>query len=372
MKSIINRLFFSWILKLKKFLAPVLIVAFGIYLSSPIWRYKDFFRGNDLISNISSFVYYSDALHKFGKIPEWNYYLGLGLPTYADPLNSFFSPIIFIFFMVFNFYTATKLLLITSIICAGLSSYYLFRYFKISKTVSVLTSLTYMTSGYLAGRLVAGHLEKIIAYFLIPFFYYVFFSLINTKKIRYGILLGLIQSLFLLSASMYELYYSFLIESIYFLYIFIQVISRNSSYKELLNGFYLILVATIVFISTSFFKLVPMIQYSKDSARNVDPFLGSQTLISIFYSFFYPITNKISELPNALSSIPFRFWEYYAYIGPLPFFAIVYFLCSINRIKLKHKIFIIFTLFFLYMYSMIDSICQVPISLNGLSKSLFI
>lgn len=325
----------------------IIFICYFFVLVYPIFRYENFFRGNDLIANVGGFAYISEIITKYKQIPHWNFYIGTGLPTLSDPLNSYFNPLLFILYTFFEFVLATKILIGTLVFTSGISFYVLCRKFKINALVILLGSMTYMSSGYLVARLVAGHLEKLIAYSLIPILYYFIFSFREKykKSIVPSLWIGLIFGLLLLSGSIYELMFGFIILFFTYFYTFIQ--TRRDIKRIFIHALFVILSFSLV----AGWKLYPMVKYSQQLYKLSSPFDGSQNLLSILISFFIYVGSRF-DFGNVFVQNPYRWWESFAFVGPLPLFAAIYYFFYQKN---KYKVFILWLIAILCAYSMLGS-----------------
>lgn len=336
----------------KESISIIFIIIYSFIVLYPFLRYSTVFRGNDLIANVSGFVYLKEVLLNQAKFPQWNFYLGTGLPTMSDPLNSFFNPLIFSLFTIFDIVSATRYLIFIVFCFSGITLYFLIRSFKIIRIIALLSGLTYMSSGYLAARLVSGHLEKIIAYALIPIFYHALFLWKEDKKNYFApILLGVVFSLLVLSASIYELFYGLLIFAAFTIYIFIEDLVQKKG--NTLPHLYFLVISSLIFIILSAWKFIPMIIYSSTMQRQVSPLLGSQNLQSIIHNFFIFTDPSNQSLPNIVAIYPYRWWESISYIGPLPLLTLIYWIFSKKAFKYKLLMFILGSV--AVMFSAIDN-----------------
>lgn len=331
----------------KSIFYSLIFLGYFLILVYPVFRYDLFFRGNDLIANVGGFAYMSEIITKYRQIPHWNFYIGTGLPTLSDPLNSYFNPLIFILYTLFDFILATKILIGTLIFASGISFYFFCKKFRINSPMALLTSMTYMSSGYLVARLVAGHLEKLIAYALIPLLYYFIFSFIEDKKKNSisSLGVGFIFGLFLLSGSIYELLFGSIVLSFTYFYV---LVKNMNNFKKIMTHAISVL---LVFFLVAGWKLYPMMKYSQQLYKLSSPFEGSQNILSIIFSFFVFVGSKFN-FGNIFVKSPYRWWESFAFIGPLPLFtAIYYFFYQ----KDKNRLYILSLIVILCTYAMMGS-----------------
>ena len=130
---------------------------------------------------------------------SWWYQAGLGFPiTYNAGLYS--DQVMFSFFYIIGPVLASKLVLVLFLCLAAYSMFILCRFLKLDYMASLLAGVFYMFSPPVYSRLIAGHLNVVFGYALIPFYLYAVFSALKHKENFYlkvviaAILLSVISS----------------------------------------------------------------------------------------------------------------------------------------------------------------------------------
>lgn len=341
---------------LRKFEKELLILSsflISVILIYIIFDARALYFGNDLSGNTASFAYIKEALLVNHSFPLWNFYYGMGLPIAGDPLNAFYNPFVFIIFMLFNYSSALYALYFFVFLSSYISIYYLLKYFKINILFSLLLSLTYVVSGYLSARLVAGHLEKLLAYSAIPLFYLLIFSLLKKPSLLKSGLLSLIITYFIFSASIYEAFYSVIIIVSLIIILFINYILKGDLFKKAQIQYLIFSLIFVPFFSA--LKTFPMIITNANITRSYDPYLGSQNIFSIVYNFFFPYEKYFSLLKlDFYLRIPYMWWENFAFIGPLFTIGIIASLIFYKKIKNSIRT-LIYILIIIFSFSMINN-----------------
>jgi hypothetical protein len=108
---------------------------------------------NDAFSdNFPDKYFLSQALHA-GILPLWNPYMNFGFPIYADPGFAFWNPVTWLFACIgYNAYTLTIEVLLY-LYLAGILTFNLSRYLKLSGNVSLAVATMYMCSGFFTGSI---------------------------------------------------------------------------------------------------------------------------------------------------------------------------------------------------------------------------
>jgi hypothetical protein len=245
--------------------------------------------------------------------------MGTGIPIVNDPLTRFYNPLVFIPVLILPFVSAIKTVFFLCILLSGIFFLILSRYLKIEKLFGLLLSLTYMSSGFLIGRIVGGHFEWILAYPLIPLFYLVLLILLDKKNILWAGILSLIISLFILSGNIYVGFYSSMILLLIILFLIFKLFLKRAQIKGIVKQIFYLASCFVLFPLFTALKIIPVFELfqSATNNRNFDPFLGSQNIFSLVYNFFLPSQTLFKYL-NLTSFIatPYYWWESFAYIGP--------------------------------------------------------
>lgn len=297
--------------------------------------------------NVVNLVYIKQTLLEYGVFPEWNPFLNQGIPIVADPLNTFYNPVILLTFLLFPLFISIKLTYIITIFLSGLFFYLLLKHLDIEKYLSLLISFTFMSSGYLAARIYAGHLEKILSYPLAPLLLLSLLILLKNGGTKWAGIVALILSLFVFSGAIYETLYAFIVlVSIIVFYIGIFVVKRDRKYIAKVIS---LLTACVLFLFFSALKILPLIEISPYILHVSDPFRGSQTFISLLYNLFLPFKELylLFGIDDFNPNNPYFWWESYAFIGILPLICILlipYVIKKRSSMEFKTFLFLFFTI----------------------------
>lgn len=319
-------------------------------------------NANDLNGNIGGFGYVIQMLKRGEGFPTWNPYLFYGLPVIADPLNIIFSPFIFTPYMLFEYIFATKVALYLVFIFSSFAMYFLLKTINKDSLFNLLLSLTYSFAGYTAAQLVSGHIEKLIAYSLLPLLITSGIQLFTNKSRWSPFFNGLILLVIFLSGGIYEIFYYYLGVMTLFITCIILVLLQRVRIKVFLGIGLKVILATAVWLSIGAFKIVPMLESIGYIERSVDPYSGSLSLYQIAYSLFAPPIGSWFEKIESMS--PFFWWENAAYvgIGLLAVIVIVGIMAHKKGLDLKLKLNILIVMLLLISNFLYISIDILPIS----------
>ena len=336
-----------------------LILIIFLFYSVLIFRFllnSDYILwGNDLMSNTAYFVTIRESILNEHILPQWNYYSKLGNPIVGDPLNSIYNPLVFVIFLTFTYIPAIKLTYFIFILGSCIAMYLFSRYFSLNRLISIIIALTYASTGYLAARIIAGHLEKIIAYSLIPIFYLFLLKLYKEPSLFLSGIIALLISLLIFSASIYEVFYSLIILLTLIIWTLIKVIYKKETRQNIKIIKYLFLTILLIPLFSAM-KTFPMAEVSNVISRNYDPYLGSQNTFTIIYNFFVPSQELINffKLEKYFVS-PYFWWESLAFIGPIFILGIAFTLHLRKKITSNYLYLLLLISTVLFMFSILDN-----------------
>lgn len=273
----------------------------------------------DIITQIYPWRYIAIDIWKQGQVPLWNPYTFSGNPLLANYQSGVLSPFNILFFTL-PFVDAWSILVLLQPLLAGLFMYLFVRSLKVSKTGSLMSSVSFMFCGFITSWM--GYATLGYAILFLPFSLFCIEKYYQNQKNIFLFLLSLTILLSFFSGHFQTSLYFFLTILAYITYKFF-------STKGILNTLYLILY-TCFGLLLVMPQVLPSIELYLESFRS---------------SFFQTGGIPIQYLPSFLAPDFFgnpvtrntwfgHYAEWNAYIGVLPFMLAIY---SLLRIK-KHQI----------------------------------
>jgi len=309
------------------FLIFSIVVLFPILLDPHVVKTNDL-NGTDLYQ-----IYFRTAVRQYHSFPQWNPYMQQGLPLVADPMQGMYNPVISIPIIFMPTYDmGIKVIYILSLFLACETMFFLTKEFTKSSSISIFIALTYATSGYAGARLVAGHIESFVPYCIIPFLILSLYKVVTKKNFFWSGLLAFSFTYILFSGSIYFLAYGFYCVLGLLVYYF---------FKDR-KAFFFLCLSIFLFLLFSSIKLFPILELQNSLGKIKEPFLGSQTIVSIMEYLFVPfdVPFKLLGLGTFLSP-EWGTLEKIAFIGIFPFVGLVWVVKNIKRIKIPQKTFLI-------------------------------
>ncbi len=260
----------------------------------PPWSYYREFWGpikNNAMPDVNSQMYPWRKLaidsYKERQIPLWNPYSFSGNPLLANYQSAVLSPFNMLFFIL-PFVSAWSILVLLQPFLAGIFTYLFLREISVSKTGSLLGSVTFMFCGFIVVWMAYGTLSMVMTFLPLSLF------AIERSFRKYSLF-----SLLLLSASLCVSFFSGHFQmSLYltgfaFLFFMFKVSTVRNMRKSLCIGIFFFLG-----IILSFAQLLPSIVFYQNSVRsNIFATGGGiplQYLVNIFSPDFYgnPVTRN--------------------------------------------------------------------------------
>src|ERR1041385_5798605 len=159
------------------------LILFGVAVLV-FWQVS-FFRNSfkwDMMTQYFPIRFYIVDCIRSGYFPFWLPYQSLGYPVYGDPQSGVWYPLIWLI-SIFHRYDiyAAHIEFIFTLFLAGAGFYKLSKGFNISNSVSLITAVCYMCSGFFVGH--GQHLTFLISGAYLPFVIHYYLQFI--KELHY-------------------------------------------------------------------------------------------------------------------------------------------------------------------------------------------
>lgn len=268
--------------KIKPFLVLLLILMLA-YL--PLSTFHFGMKNDAFSDNFPQKYFFSTALNA-GYFPFWNPYLNFGFPIYADPGFSFWNPITWIWgsFFTYNAFSLTAEVLFY-IYLAGITMYYVGRYFKFSFTISILIASMYMCSGFFADSL--QYINFLTAAAFLPFLLLRFLALQTNPDFKTAFLCAVAG--YLVAASGHP---AIPVATLYFLLVFfILIIAYKFNYPDWKRLIGYNLLACFLFVLFflpaiySYWQVLPYYHIPLEAADNKIASFSFSSFISLVFPF---------------------------------------------------------------------------------------
>ncbi|MEK7079441.1 MAG: YfhO family protein, partial [Patescibacteria group bacterium] len=233
-----------------------------------------FYAGDNLSINVPSKILFFRMLGQ-GQLPLWNPYIFSGTPFLADINLGLLSPFN-VFYLFFSPLRALSFSIISAVLFAGISMFWLGRSLKLSRFASVTAASVFMFSGSLMTHTMNTAILNTIVW--LPLLFTSIKRLIEVGKIKYAL-----YSAILLTFSFYggHIQYFYYIALFSFCYVVYQSIPLREKLKNVCYIF-----IPVLFLSA--IQLLPFLEYSQFSTRpvfDINYAHGSTSLFSYIHLF---------------------------------------------------------------------------------------
>jgi len=259
-------LFFIWVIFAAPYFVKSKILFPSTYLTSFFspWNNYQIFTGpvkNNAMPDIISQIYPWKTLvidtFRLGEIPLWNPYTFSGTPLLANYQSAVFSPFNLLFFIL-PFVNAWNLVILLQSFLAGLFMYLLSRAYNLSKTSSLISSISFMFCGFITVWMGYGTLGYAVLY--LPLAFYAIEKFLKNHKKRFLALLSLSVLLSFVSGH-------FQISVYFFITVFFYILFKFFTSKNKKNSV-LLLIYFLIGVLLAMPQILPSIELYNQSVRS--------------------------------------------------------------------------------------------------------
>ncbi|MFC1647334.1 hypothetical protein ACFL1A_03560, partial [Patescibacteria group bacterium] len=287
------------------YIVPVLVITWGM----------GFRMFSDYDATLPNLYFISEYVKKFLQLPWWNPYAGAGIPVIGDPASEVLNPLISLPVIFFGIDIGIRFIFIEAVTLTGFSMWLLLTRLKVKGWMRLWGACLYTSSGAMAARFAAGHIDQFFVYFASPLFIY---SILSAKIKKWD--------LFLASVLLVMLFYSGTLYHIFYLAIFYIVVRGFYlilKESELKNEIYYVVSILFSFITLGFPKLFDFFRNTIPIMRKSisDASLGSLHLFLFPVQFMMPYGASFYDRPTVqrIFGYYYNWYEYFAFVSPLPF-----------------------------------------------------
>jgi hypothetical protein len=269
-----------------------------------------------------------NSLQAYGRFPLWNPYLASGLPLVADPFLHVFDPLATIPVLLFGVVAGFKIALFLSFLAAALGAWLLGRVLGLSRPVGLWLALMYAFSGQAVAKFVQGQYDFVLGFAWIPWVVAGLFLVVRTRRRAHAALAALSLALLFFAGNLYYAYYMVFVVALFAATAvltprlarpFVTLEEDRLRVLLVVGGLALGLVAV---------QLLPVAEFLPHFGKATDPQLTeSHTPEQIWHD----LTSTELKRPDAVLYSPLQPEEYYAYMGLLPFVALLLVPLAVTR-----------------------------------------
>lgn len=308
------------------------IVLFILLLYLPTWMLtqgKYFRLDTDFDGSLPTFYFLVDYVDRFRALPSWNPYVASGIPVLGDPVSVVANPILTGAIIMFGVETGLRLTIGIIFFLAAVSMWWFLKSIGIRGWIRIWGALLFATSGNMIAYIRSGHLQELLTYPTVPLLTH--FVLKKAFRRRDVIVFSLVLSYVWYSGYTYLLWFTLIFATVTWFYR-----SLNRSSRLSMIALFRYMLAAGLFI---IFTGPKTYQFVYDVRPNFERFLSIYPMLGSIHSLWYPI-GLVMPLQTMFYDRPFfqrlfgfsyNWFEYYAFITPLPFFFLVSFRSVVKK-----------------------------------------
>ncbi len=241
---------------------------------------------------------------------------GTGISNIGDLGSLIFHPVFVPVILVFGAVNGIYVMELLSVFASGITMWYVLRKVGVDGFALFWGSVAYQLSGALFASFAAGHVIKFLSYPLIPLCAYI--VLLKKSSVRQIVMLGSMVALMIYAADFYTPWFLL----IFFVSVRLFMMSRGeisaqSAIKEgLLSIFIMLLITSPRVIAYLTWTYPHMERFYR-----IDPYAGSIHPVLSWIPYMFPLKVEFWDRPffQRLFGFHFNWYEYYAFLTPIPF-----------------------------------------------------
>jgi hypothetical protein len=269
------------------------------------------------------------SLREFHSFPLWNPFLSSGLPYIADPMLHVFNPVSTIPVLLLGEENGFKVGIFLSFLLAALGMWWLGGVLGMSRPARLYAALLYAFAGQPVARFFQGQYLFVLGFAWIPWTVGSLFLLVKTRRRAYWATTAFSLAMLFFSGNVYYSFYMLILIVLVAL-IYITKFQRRRPFlvidRKLAGA---LLITGALSLGVIAVQLFPLVEFWPRLEKSLEV-AGAHSLRQIYLDY----TSADSFRPDAFSVLPAR-EEFYAYIGKIPFLALVllpfYFLWKRDR-----------------------------------------
>lgn len=305
-------------LQSKKELVYILLFAFFLYVPTWVATQHKFFRlDTDFDLSLATYYFMVDYVRSHMMFPAWNPYVGTGVPVIGDPTSVALNPVLTPLILGFGVENGLRLTIFVMYMLAGIGMWLFLTSIGVYGWLRLWGSLLYTSAGNMVAYIRAGHIPEILTFPAVPL---IFIFLVKPKlRHRQIIMLSLLLTYIFFSGYTYLLWFTLI-----FIVVLLGYRSLGRPLLDLLKSLFSYGEVLLLFIIFSSIKLYPFVHDvlpNMERFFHIDPYKGS--IHSLWYplGWIVPFQTMFYDRPffRRLFGFYYNWYEYYAFITPLPF-----------------------------------------------------
>lgn len=251
----------------------VLLIALIILFNSFVFSDKMLHGSDTIQAGIFFRAMLVDFVLDHGHIPQWNPYIFGGMPFVEAFHGDIFYPLSFLKYFG-SIFRMLGWILFLHIFLAGIFMYFCARQFRLSKTSSLLSGISFMFAAYLVSLVAPGHDGKIFVTALFPlvilFLDRGFRSSGFLKSLFNFSVFGLVIGVIILSPHLQMAYFTLWAAALYSLFFLISSFVKEKNIPKLIRPAFLAVYGVVIGLLISAIQFYPGYIYTNDFSPRAD------------------------------------------------------------------------------------------------------
>jgi hypothetical protein len=274
------------------------------------------------------------SLSESGSFPLWNPYIGTGQPYVADPFLHVYNPLATIPVLLFGVMDGFKIALFLSFLTAAFGMWWLATVMGMGFPSRLWVALMYAFTGQIAARFLQGQYDFVLGFAWIPWVFGGLISTVERREKRYPALTAIFLALLFFSGNVYYAYYMFFAIAIFAVVLLMNIGSRPIALTVDRDRTKMLLLAGGLALGLIGVQLLPLVQAWPYMSKESNPDLrDSHTFVQIVQDYLS------KDLPREDASQILPPEEFYAYMGPGPFIALLLLPLGLRRKQKRELLF---------------------------------
>jgi len=257
------------------------------------------------------------GLQRYGHIPTWNSYMGLGEPLINNPFNYLFNPFASIPVLWLGGIQGTKLALVIGLLIAGINTWALMRVLGVGAVARVTTGALYMMSGGIAAKFMPGHFQLGLSLIWPPLVFAALWWTLRSSDRRAPALMALAFALMFFAGNIYYTLHT-LVASV--VIVGFHLVDREAGWRIRFDRLRRVMIGGVFAFGLAALQFIPVWMIRDYILHDGNPDLfGRYSMAQATLNFIFPWGLWGSQgltLLNMIESVD------YAYIGPAVFLLI--------------------------------------------------
>jgi uncharacterized membrane protein YhdT len=301
-----------------------IIIVVALLATLPILfftRNLSFHLQSDYDLFLPTLYFLQDIFHDPGKFLFWNPYIGTGIPNLGDLGSTIWSPLYVLPVLFFGVDAGVKAMIILGMLLSGYSMWIFLRSLRVGPMIRIWGACLYTVSGVVGASIAAGHYEKLFAYSLVPLFLTV--SIKRKISIKDSVIAACLCTLMMLSAEFNVPYFLFIF---YFIIRAYYAITYKNERVRSINSLLLFCIFLGIFFAPKAYFIIKDVAPHFQRFYTSNPYIGSIHAFLLPFLYSMPLQTIFYDRPSVQRFFGFQYnwFEYYAFISPLPFIALFY------------------------------------------------